>query len=458
MRVTSPDQSAAPRRSDDGREGGTSDGRRLVVVSQHFPPDNSGHASRVGDMTTYLDEAGWEVSVLAPPPSFPHGEHPRRWYRTERSAHGGVAVRRLWAWQPGEADPSTLSRLAYYLTFAVHATLWLALHGRRYDVVLTTDPPIFTGLAGFLPALRGTKWVVEVRDLWIDASVSLGFVREGGLFERLSRAFQRAALRRADLLAVTTETLGERLAETYGPELASKTRVVPNGADIARLGAPTDPEPREDDTRHVLVYVGNIGHAQDLESCVRAMAHLEHDAVLRLVGGGDAVSHLRRVVTETGLEDRVQFVGQVPRAAVPGILRAADVGLAPLVKDDGLAYAMPTKVYEYLGCARPVVVTGCGELERFVERSGGGLLAENTPEDIARAVDELLADPERRTRMGRAGHEYVHERYDRRNIARRFDGHLSALLGVEVADPASEAAPPAETDPSAGTEPDLPAR
>jgi glycosyltransferase involved in cell wall biosynthesis len=418
------------------------DGRRLVVVSQHFPPDNSGHASRVGDTTTYLAEAGWDVEVLAPPPSFPHGEHERRWYRTERDSHGDVGVRRLWAWQPAEADPSTLSRLAYYLTFAVHAALWLALNFRRYDVVLTTDPPIFTGLAGFVPSWFGRKWVVEVRDLWIDASVSLGFLREGSVFERLSRAFQRATLHRADLVGVTTETLGERLAETYGEGLAAKTRVVPNGADVARLGTPTEPRPHDDGSRPTLVYVGNIGHAQDLESCIRAMAHLEHDAVLRLVGGGDAVPHLREVVAETGLEDRVEFVGQVPREAVPDIVRSADVGLAPLVKDEGLAYAMPTKVYEYLGCARPAVVTGCGELERFVEASGGGLLAENTPEDIARAVDELLGDHERRVRMGREGYAYVWEHYDRRNIALNFDRHLSALVGVEPFAPVSERSAP----------------
>jgi glycosyltransferase involved in cell wall biosynthesis len=172
------------------------------------------------------------------------------------------------------------------------------------------------------------------------------------------------------------------------------------------------------------------------------MDHLEHDAVLRLVGGGDAVPHLREVVAETGLEDRVEFVGQVPRDEVPGILEAADVGLAPLVKDEGLAYAMPTKVYEYLGCARPAVVTGCGELERFVEASGGGLLAENTPEDIARAVDDLLGDHDRRVRMGREGYAHVWEHYDRRNIARNFDRHLSALVGVEPSAPVTEGSAP----------------
>jgi glycosyltransferase involved in cell wall biosynthesis len=406
--------------------------RRIVVVSQHFPPDASGHASRMKDMTANLGDVGWDIDVLAPPPSFPHGEFDRQWYLSRDRTVEDVTVRRLWSWQPTESDPGALSRLAYYITFALHATLWLAFNSRRYDVVLTTTPPIFTGLAGFLPSLTGTWWVVDVRDLWIDASVSLGFIEEDGILERISRAFQRGVLRTADTVTVTTEMLGDTLCEQYSAALAEKMVVVPNGVDISRFSTfddepPTDEEsiaePADDDNA-VIIYTGNIGHAQDLESCVRAMKLMSSDAVLRLVGGGDIVQQLRRIVQEEGLEDRVEFVDPVPREEVPNVLSEADIGIAPLVDDEELAYAMPTKVYEYLGCGLPIVVTGRGELERFTQESGGGVHVDNDPTEIAAAFDRLLGDDALRTDMATDGHEYVRNQYDRKRIARRLDEHV----------------------------------
>jgi glycosyltransferase involved in cell wall biosynthesis len=410
------------------------DRRRLAVVTQQYPPDKSGHASRLSDLAGELAARGWAVEVLAPPPCFPHGEFDRDWYRTRTETVDGVTVRRLWAWQPTESDPGTVSRLAYYVTFALHAVLWLALARRRHDALLTTTPPISTGLAGAVAVLTGRSWVVDVRDLWIDASVSLGFIAEGGLLERGSRRFQRWVLHAADAVTVTTETLGDHLREEYGEELAGKLVHVPTGVDVERF-ATADPEgadPLGSTDGPVVVYVGNIGHAQDLKSCVRALDRTEHDARLRLVGGGDAVEHLRDVAADAGIEDRVTFAGPVPHDAVPELLASAEVGLAPLVDDAELSYAMPTKVYEYMGAGLPVITTGNGELERFVEASGGGIHVENDPDAVADALDRLLGDEGRRRAVGAAGQAFVTPDYDQGNSVARLDAVLVGLVDGSV--------------------------
>jgi glycosyltransferase involved in cell wall biosynthesis len=148
---------------------------------------------------------------------------------------------------------------------------------------------------------------------------------------------------------------------------------------------------------------------------------------LRLVGGGDAVADLKRRATERGVRDRVDFVDPVPHEQIPDLLSDAHVGVAPLKDDDELSYAMPTKVYEYLGCTLPVVATGNGELDRFLEQSDGGILAENDPESVAAAIERLQTDPDLRAETGRRGHEYVRDRYDRNAIADRFESHLRNL-------------------------------
>ena len=400
------------------------DSPRVAVVSQHYPPDRSGNASRVSDTCEHLAEGDWDVTVLAPPPTFPHGQFSRSWTRETTETVDGVTAHRLWAWQPTSEDPGFLARMAYYVLFPLHALCWLLVHRREYDAIVTSSPPIFTGLAG-LPfgLLTDTPWVVDVRDLWIDAAVGLGFIDEGSAVERASRWYESLVLRTADRVTVTTRVLGEDLVDRYGIDEGS-VRHLPNGVDTETF------RPTEADREPTIVYAGNVGHAQDLEACVRAMSSVgTPDATLRIVGDGDTRDRLERLVAEEGLGDRVEFTGLVPRERIPEVLDGAMIGVAPLKRDDTLEYAVPTKAYEYMACELPVVATGVGEVETLIEESGGGLFVDNDAERLAAAFDDLLSDPERRAALGDSGRTHMVERYDRGVVARELGRVLDEVAG-----------------------------
>lgn len=470
------------------------DRRHVVFVSQHYPPDKGGNATRIHDLATYLVDHGWQVTVLAPPASFPPGEFDRSWQHRRTESVDGVMIHRLWTWQPQTENPGMRHRLAYYLLFGIHAMVWLLWSIRRYDAVVTTTPPISTGAPGLLARLLGKPWVVDVRDRWIDASVSLGYLEEGSRIERISRRFQRLVLHTADRISVTTPQLEMAIRESYGNSLGEKTTLLPNGVDVKRFQAhrnqteysPTErnqtgknhvesnqtrrnhtereqdrelyavkggsgagtPEPADGGERvpsvesgakadgggETIIYTGNLGSAQDLESVIRAMSHLSHDgASLQLVGGGDVESELRQLTDELGIGDTVEFAGVVRREEVPTFLDQATVGIAPLKDTDELAYAIPTKVYEYMASCLPTVVTGCGEIERFVDESGGGVHVANDPEQIAQQLDELLEDDTRRQQLAERGREYVETNYDRKAIARHLGDELAQLVEDERA-------------------------
>jgi len=362
------------------------------------------------------------VIVLAPPPAFPHGQFERSWKRKRTREQDGVTVHNLWAWQPIVEDPGFVSRMAYYVFFPLHALLWLLLNYPDVDAVITSSPPIFTGIAGLPFGLIGRKpWIVDVRDLWIDASVGLGFIEEGGLPERLSRRYERQVLSMADRITVTTSVLGDRVAAQYDLD-RDKIVHLPNGVDTDEF------EPTDSEAEPTIAYTGNVGYAQDLESCIQAMSQLEYpDATLKIVGDGDIKRDLEKLARKEGLNGIVEFTGLVPREEVPEILDKAMIGIAPLKSDDSLEYAVPTKAYEYMSYELPVVATGIGELESLIEQSGGGYHVENDPEAIAETFKTLLNEQKTRAELGANGREHMIEHYDRSIVAGRLSRTLKEV-------------------------------
>lgn len=395
---------------------------RIVIVSQHFPPENSGNASRVSDMAEKLAEQGADVTVLAPHPTFPTGTFKRTWSLRKTSRRGKVRVVNLWAWQPRAKDPGFLSRTAYYLTFPLHAAMWALFNKRSYDVIVGSTPPVFTGIPGWLVARR-KAFVVEVRDLWIDAAVGLGFVKEGSLLTKWSRKFERSCYLKASLIAVTTEDVASKI-KARTPEIKAPIIVVPNGVDTSKFQPVQVPKKRQ------FVYAGNIGHAQDLELVIDAVGIVRKaypDVRLVLAGDGDTRASLEAHTRARDLAANVDFPGVLARERVPGLYGESIAGLAPLKAIPTLEYAVPTKAYEALGCGVPFLGTGIGEIRNLAKESGGGVIADNTAGSIAEKMIWLIEHPEAAAEMAKAGRSYVTEHYDRGAIAARY---FIALTGV----------------------------
>lgn len=396
--------------------------KRVCIISQHFPPEKSGNASRIYDTAIHLAELGIDVTVLAPHPTFPTGSFPRTWKRSDTQKIDGVRVVRLWTWQPGSGDPGFASRMAYYLLFPVHAALWLLFARSRFDVIVTSAPPLFTGLPGYvLKRTSKVKWILDIRDLWIDASISLGFLQEGSIFERMGRKFEQMCLARADLVGVTTEELGRRISSRY--EVTAPMDIVPNGVNTDFF------RPVNNGKKRQIVYAGNVGHAQDLEKVALAVKSMNGTYNLKflIAGDGDTRKHLERMVRAENLTDSVIFTGTLPREEIPQLLSESLVGVAPLKQLKTLEYAAPTKAYEYMACGIPFVGCGNGEIAHLAKESGAGLIAENTPEAIAATLSALLDDPGRMEEMGRRGREYVAEHYDRRAVALKLKQHIERM-------------------------------
>jgi glycosyltransferase involved in cell wall biosynthesis len=315
---------------------------------------------------------------------------------------------RVWAFQPIKPDPSVDQRLLQYLTFPLHAFLrvvaLLLCARKRYDVVMTSHPPEPTLLLGyFIRRFMKIAWIVEFRDLWVEAAVSLGFLSENGILTRLSEKLRETALLSADVFAYVSETIRDRFVKRY--RIRAKRIFSPNGIDPEKCPL------CEAKNRHI-VHLGNLGHAYSLENFVKSLSYVSDNGMkLLFVGGGDKKPELLRLVSELGFEDRVEFVGILPYEEAMDLVSQSLVGLCAQKELDSLEYIIPMKVLEYMGCGIPFVATGRGEIERLAKESEAGLVVASDPSTIAKALNSLIEDPGLRTKMGLNGRRFVEKQF-----------------------------------------------
>jgi glycosyltransferase involved in cell wall biosynthesis len=272
--------------------------------------------------------------------------------------------------------------------------------------------------------LKRTPWIFELRDLWPESIAAVGAQRRY-MPMRVLEWIELFMYRHARAVVSVSRSFIENLAGR-GIE-RSKIAFVPNGVDTSFWTAGSRERGRAalgiDDGTVVVSYVGTVGMAHDVGTILYAAAVLKRerpDIRFLIVGDGAELQRLRDQAEAEGL-DRVTFTGLVSRDQIPDILAASDISLVTLKRSDVFKAVLPSKMFEAMAAARPIVLAVEGEARETLERSGGGVaIAPGNPHALANAVQRLADDAELRRTMGVAGSRFVEQEFGRRAWAVRY--------------------------------------
>jgi colanic acid biosynthesis glycosyl transferase WcaI len=294
-----------------------------------------------------------------------------------------------------------------------------------------TDPPIIADIALLVARRYRAPLVVISQDVFPEIAVELKRLENRAVMGLL-RGLVRLYLRRADRIVAIGDTMRLRLEEKGAP--AGRLRVIPNWVDTKRLA----PQGKDNAWaqggdlagKFVVMHSGNVGHAQDLDSLVRAASFLRDLPDVRIMVIGMGARHAELVALAELLEvDQVKFLYYQSRAVLPQSLSTADVhvvGLAP-----GLAgYVVPSRLYGVLAVARPVIVAADAESEtaQIVEKVGCGIVVPpGRPELLARAIRDAHDGKYDLDAMGARGRAWVEREADRSVAVRRYRDLLFEL-------------------------------
>jgi len=422
---------------------------RILFLSHYFPPEVNAPASRTYEHCREWVRSGHQVTVVTCAPNHPRGVvYPgyrnRLWQCESRE---GIEVIRVGTYIT--ANEGFLRRSLGYLSFLV-ACVCAAPFLPRADVLITTSPQFFNGLAGYpVRLLKRIPWVLEIRDLWPESIVAVGAVRNRSLIRMLS-GLERFAYRRCDHLVPVTEAFRRYLLGAGVP--ADKITVVRNGVDARLYRAEGDGRALRASLglagRFVVSYVGTHGMAHGLETLLEAAVLLRDDPRIAFLMVGDGAERVRllKLRDELGAAN-VTMLEQQPKERMPEIWAASDASVVLLKKLPLFETVIPSKIFESMAMRKPVILGVGGEAREIIEEARAGIAVE--PESsaaIATAVQRLASEPTLAAELGCNGRDYVTAHFDRHALAQRFATMLAGLCsrthaagsGVRAAtDPAS---------------------
>ena len=249
--------------------------------------------------------------------------------------------------------------------------------------------------------------------------------------ENVNRTALVQAIREARFVVTVSDSNRRYLVELAGKDLAHKIIRLYNGIDLERF-YPNSATPRETD---LIVAVGRLEQKKGFHHLLQACQLLSEWRVAfrcLIVGDGTEHDHLRKEAAARGLGGCVVFAGVQSQEQLIRTLNTATVMVLPsMVTASGDQDALPTVLLEALACGLPVVSTAVGGIPEIIEHGQTGLLvpAEN-PKLLAKAIAQLLSNPELQSSFARAGRLKAEQQFDiRKNVPLLFDLFLRSSRG-----------------------------
>ena len=393
--------------------------RRVAIVVHAIVPGDP----RVRRQSDALLDAGYEVDIVALRQPGEPGE--------ERS--GSLRIIRL---PINRAFIGFAGHVAEYVAFSAMVAWRLAREhrARRYDLVQVATVPDFLSFAAIPQRLGGVPLLLDLHEDMPEFFRDRFASRRLRPLRPLVTLTARAAARLATELITVHEPL-RRLSIARGvpPERIS---VVMNSADVRLF----DPQrhPRRAfmaDGELRLIHHSNLQRVYGLDLALDGLARIRGDLRWRLdvYGDGPWRAVIEAAIARNELTDRVRLHGRVPIEALPALLAAADIGLVPSLPEPYLQYSLSTKLLEYAAMGVPAIASDLATFRHHFTEAALRFVPGGDPDALARAVEELAADPVGAVAMGR----------EAQRQARAYDWEVQRARYLEIVDRlSSRPAPP----------------
>jgi glycosyltransferase involved in cell wall biosynthesis len=416
--------------------------REFLLVTEYFHPDTASTGQLMTELAVGLRQRGLDVRVLTSQPNYHSGDNERQPYR---DVHEGVPVRRIKAPQVRQA--SLARRLCNWAIFDVWvaAVLLVSSPDKEPEVLFPAITPGLSVLLSAVCRLRGWPYTYICYDLYPDQATELGYLKRGGVIDRIWGRLTAWSLRGAKRIVSNGPAMTERLIATANGALdPDKIALIHNWEDPEYI------KPREKSDNwfseehdlvepFVILYSGNISGFHDLETVVEAVAQIEDEVVFQVIGEGETKDEVVQRAEELGVRgEAVRFLPYQPYEDLPYSLTSGDVSLVTVRKGfEGVCVS--SKLYTAMAAGDPVLTIAQPDDDetRIVREHDAGIQVEQgDAEGVVTAVRRWLDNPDLVERQGNNAREALETQYAKEVV---LDEYYDLLTGAAATDETREA-------------------
>jgi colanic acid biosynthesis glycosyl transferase WcaI len=337
------------------------EGKRFIVYGMNFAPEIAGVGKYTGEIAEYLNGQKADVTVVTTPPHYP-GWAVKDKYKNAYSSEtrDGVKVFRVPLFL--KENMGGIWRLIAPMSFAATSApvvLWQILR-KRPDFVICVEPTLFAAPLAIMAAKAvGARTVLHVQDLEVDAAFAVGHLKSIEFLKKAAFLFEKLTLKGFDRIITISDRMAQKLAEKTGNP--AQVAIVRNWVDLEHiypLGRTSDyrKELGYADDDYIVLYSGNIGAKQGLDTLLEAASKLEesHKKIKFVIAGEGPVK--KALMAKYGQMTNVSFLPFQPYEKFNEFMNLASLHALP--QERGAAdLVLPSKLGGMLASGAPVVVT-----------------------------------------------------------------------------------------------------
>ena len=394
---------------------------KILVVCQHFYPENF----RINDICFELVKKGHDVTVLTGLPNYPQGKvfKDYKWFKNRNQVINGVKIKRCSLVGRGS---TTLQMAINYMWFACFCSIKAFFMNKDFDIayVYQLSPITMTWPAIVVKKMKKIPLVIHVLDQW-PVSITTGGVSKSSLAYKILTRWSINAYNNADLITCSSKSFRNYFTGELGLSEAKGFKYLPSYAESDYLNI----DYVENDTFD-LVFAGNIGPAQSVETIVEAANILKDhkDIVFHIVGDGLSRDICEQMAKEYGL-DNVIFYGYHDVSEMPEYYKLADAFLITMVDNEVVNSTLPAKAQSYMMAGKPIIGAINGEVKDVIKEADCGLCCDSLDhKSLADLILQMKEDTDKCGEYGKNAFRYYEEHFEKDTCINDLIDTLSELI------------------------------
>ena len=395
--------------------------KHILVVSQYFYPEQF----RINDICQEWVKRGFKVTVITGIPNYPEGKYYEGYgiLKKRKETWNGIDIIRIPLIPRGK---SKIGLVCNYLSFPVSGFIWNLLSNIKADYVFNfeTSPMTQTLIAVWYAQKHKVPCYLYVQDLWPEAVETVTGIHNPFIIKPLD-TMVRYIYKHCDKIFCTSPSFVRDICKRgvdkkkvyYWPQYAEEFYQPAEKHSVPEI---------EDDDSFKIIFTGNIGYAQGLDSIPKAAKILKSKGAnvkFYIVGDGRYKQELIKEISYAGVDDMVILIGRHPAKRIPEFLACCDVAYVSFMNDSLFSKTIPAKVQSYMACGMPVLAASEGETNRIVQKADCGLCSHIGDEvSLAENVEKMMSmERAELERMGKNAREFCNRYFSKKVLMDKMD-------------------------------------